>query len=70
MTATDRSSLLGWARRPFRLLGRDVRELHRIEHEGENAATPFIAGAGLLLLAIAIFFTIVGVSFGAYYLAR
>jgi hypothetical protein len=55
---------------PVRGVEKEAQHLHTIEHEGESAATPAIAVAGLLLFLVPIFLIIVGLAFAAYYIAN
>jgi hypothetical protein len=49
---------------------REVEHLHEIEQKGESAETPLIAILGLILFLLPIFAVMLGLAFGAYYLAR
>lgn len=64
-------------RRMFSVLGLPVRaieaeavHLHEIEQAGESGETPFIAILGIVLFLVPIFLVMLGLAFGAYYLAR
>jgi hypothetical protein len=46
-----------------------VKHLHELETEGESAATPAIALAGVLLVVIPVLLFIASVTFAAYYLS-
>ncbi|MGZ4335032.1 MAG: hypothetical protein ACXVRJ_12290 [Gaiellaceae bacterium] len=49
---------------------REAEHLHEIEQRGESAETPLIAILGLILFLLPIFAIMLGLAFGAYYLAR
>jgi hypothetical protein len=46
-----------------------VTHLHALETEGESAATPAIALAGVLLIVVPVGLFIASVTFAAYYLS-
>ena len=58
-----------WAVRPMREVEEEVRHLHDVERAGESAETPYIAMLGLVVFLGSVFLVMVGVAFGAYYLA-
>jgi hypothetical protein len=59
-----------WLRLPVRKVEAEAQHLLRIEEEGESGETPFIAMLGVALFLTPIFLVIVGLAFGAYYIAR
>jgi hypothetical protein len=48
----------------------EARHLHEVEQVGEAPETPFVAILGVFLFVLPIFLVMVGLAFGAYYLAR
>ena len=46
-----------------------VKHLHALETEGESAATPAIALAGVLLIVVPLGVFIASITFAAYYLS-
>jgi hypothetical protein len=57
-------------RRPVRKIEEEAAHLHEIEQVGESAETPFVAILGVFLFLFPLFLLLLGIAFGAYYLAR
>ena len=56
--------------RPVRKIESEAEHLREIEEVGESGETPFIAIVGVVLFLLPIFALMLGLAFGAYFLAR
>jgi hypothetical protein len=56
--------------RPVQKVEAEAHHLHDVEHTGESAETPAIAMLGVFLFVFPIFVVMLGIAFGAYYLAK
>jgi hypothetical protein len=61
---------LAWLRHPVRKVEAEAHHLHEVEREGESGETPFIAILGIVFFLLPIVLLVLGLAFGAYYLAR
>jgi hypothetical protein len=62
--------LFGPFLRPVQAIEAEAAHLHQIEQTGESGETPFIALLGLFLFLLPLFLLLLGIAFGAYYLAK
>ena len=62
--------LFGAFRHPVQAVEAEASHLHQIEEAGESGETPFIAILGVFLFLLPLFLLLLGIAFGAYYLAR
>ena len=60
----------GAARHPVHAVEAEAKHLHEVERAGESPETPFIAVLGVFLFLLPLFLILLGIAFGAYYLAR
>jgi len=61
--------LFGAFRHPAHAIEAEAAHLRQIEQTGESGETPFIAILGLLFFLVPLFLLLLGIAFGAYYLA-
>jgi len=69
MSADAQHKVYEVAHLTVRQLQQEAHKLHEEEFEGESAATPLLAIAGVLMVVVPVVLLVLGLTFAAYYLA-